>query len=105
MRLFADVGSAIIIDAMVSDSPLGTVRRIAARKAEPGQNFLSSHGIGIAETLALGRVLNLLPTTLLIYGIEVRHAAAETALVPQVRDAIPELLRAIAMDLEVVVLH
>lgn len=102
LTLFEDVGAAVVIDAMVSDSPLGTVRRIAVNEAEPGQAFVSSHGIGIAETLALGKVLNLLPTTLLLYGIEARYAAAETALAPQVRDAIPELLQAIEMDLELV---
>lgn len=102
LMLFKDVSAAVVIDAMISGAPLGTVRRFAENEAEPGHGFLSSHGIGIAETLALGRVLNLLPATLVLYGIEGRHVVGETGLAPQVCAAIPELLHAVEADLKLV---
>ena len=61
---------AILLDAMCSGAPPGSVRRL--RRAElarlPVQH--SSHGLGVAEALALGERLDLLPPRLLLLGIE-----------------------------------
>lgn len=103
LMLFDGVELAIVIDAMRSGAALGTVRKFSANELEPEQDFVSSHGVSVAETVALGRVLDLLPATLLLYGIEVQRAMPAAELHPRVRAAIPVLLRAIAMDLEAAV--
>ncbi len=66
----ADV--VIVVDAMVSGAPPGTVRRIDPER-EPIPAVLyrgSTHGLGLAEAVELARSLGQSPRTLLIYGIE-----------------------------------
>jgi hydrogenase maturation protease len=68
---------AIIIDAMQAGLPPGTVRQFSAEQIGSETGLLSTHGFGVAETLALGHSLakatgesELLPKQLSIIGIE-----------------------------------
>lgn len=65
-------GLALIADAVRSGAEPGTVRRIDATSEDvPALPVGSStHGLGLAEAVAMGRVLDRLPEKLLIYGIE-----------------------------------
>ena len=72
MDAWSGADLAIVVDAMVSDSPPGTVRRIDAT-ATPipvSVNLASTHGMGAAEAIELARSLDRLPPRLLVYGIE-----------------------------------
>jgi hydrogenase maturation protease len=100
LALLRDVDVAIVIDAMRCGVSVGTVRKLAAHELAPPGGVVSSHGISVAENIALGRALSLLPPTLLLYGIEALRAAPATEPDQEVRAAIPELLDAIALDLE-----
>jgi hydrogenase maturation protease len=61
-----------LTDAVMSGAPAGTVHRIdVARKALlPRPRCRSTHGLGLAEAVELGRTLGRLPRSLVIYGIE-----------------------------------
>ncbi len=61
---------AILLDAMRSGAPPGTLRRMDMLELDDSAGLLSSHGFGVAEALALGRALEELPPRVLIYGIE-----------------------------------
>ncbi len=61
---------AILIDAMHSGLPFGTVRRLDPSQLIRQAGPISSHDIGVAETLAMGATLGDLPPRLLILGIE-----------------------------------
>ena len=98
--LFEGVTAAIMIDAMQSGVEVGTVQKFAASELEPEQDFLSSHGISVAEIVGLGRALGVLPATLLLYGIEVHGAVPGAALHPRVCAALSILLRAITLDVQ-----
>jgi hydrogenase maturation protease len=100
LMLFEGVTAAIMIDAMQSGVEVGTVQKFAASELEPEQDFLSSHGISVAEIVGLGRALGVLPATLLLYGIEVHGAVPGAALHPRVRAALSILLRAITLDVQ-----
>ena len=62
----------VVVDAMFSGAPAGTVRRLdTARKPLPADLFRgSTHGLGLAEAVELARSLGRLPPALVIYGIE-----------------------------------
>jgi len=62
----------VVVDAMSSAAPAGTVRRIdVSREPLPGDLFRgSTHGLGLAEAVELARSLGRLPPSLVIYGIE-----------------------------------
>ena len=65
---------AILLDAMRSGAPPGTLRRMDMLELDDSAGLLSSHGFGVAEALALGRALEELPPRVLIYGIETGQA-------------------------------
>jgi hydrogenase maturation protease len=62
----------VLIDAVRSGAPPGTVHRIDLKETRPGflKSYGSTHGLGIAEAVELARSLNRLPETLILYGIE-----------------------------------
>ena len=65
-----DQDAAVIIDAMQSCRAPGKVRVIALSELQYPERPLSGHAMGVAEALALGRQLTLLPERLHILGIE-----------------------------------
>jgi len=60
----------------------------------------SSHAWGLAQAVALGRVLKQLPPYLVIYGIEGRNFGLGQGLSPAVAEAIPEVARRIKREIE-----
>lgn len=81
LTLLAAAGGTLIIDAMCSGAPAGTVRLFAADELAGETGLLSSHGFGVVDALALGRALGRatgagLPEALLILGIEMDETVA-----------------------------
>lgn len=72
--LLDGVESAVLIDACVSDAPVGTIRRFDLARGEvpPPARAVSSHGMGLAEALALARALGQLPAHCIVYAVEGR---------------------------------
>lgn len=64
---------AVLIDAMHSGAPAGTVRELAATELEMLVKPVSSHGFDLGATLHLARTLDALPRHLRILGIEMAH--------------------------------
>ena len=69
---WSEVEEAIAIDAVSSGAAAGTVHRIeAAEEALPLElRRGSTHAMGLADAIELGRELNRLPRRLLLLGIE-----------------------------------
>jgi hydrogenase maturation protease len=93
----------IVADAVVSGGAPGTIYRFDAH--DPAATFpvswsTSSHGWGLSEALALGKVFQDLPPVLIIYGIEGENFGIGDALSPAVAAAIPEAARRIAADIQ-----
>ena len=85
----ADV--AVVIDAVSSGADPGTVHRFDATSAPlPARlrGSTSSHALGLAEAIELGRTLGRLPGRLLVYGIEGERFEAGTELTPAVAAAV-----------------
>jgi hydrogenase maturation protease len=79
LALLGEADAAIIIDAMCAGLPAGSVRRFAAAELGADSGLMSSHGFGIAESLALGHALAgsgvlRLPPQLAVLGIEMADA-------------------------------
>ena len=91
----ADV--AVVIDAVSSGAEPGTVHRFDATAAPlPARlrRSTSSHALGLAEAIELGRTLGRLPARLLVYGIEGERFEAGMELTPAVAAAV----EAVALD-------
>jgi len=86
---------AVIVDAAVSGASPGTVRRLEAG-AQPLPRDLarcSSHGLGLAEAVELGKALGRLPGRLVIYAVEAATLEQGAAMSPEVTAAADEVVR------------
>lgn len=89
----------VVIDAVTSGAPAGTLHRLdAADGPLPAHLFShSTHGWGVAQAIELGRSLGRLPSRLTVWGIESRVFDAGRTLSPAVEravDAVTEQLAA-----------
>ena len=93
----------IVVDAVVSGGVPGSIHRFDAH--DPAAIFPvswspSSHGWGLSEALALGKVFQNLPPVLIIYGIEGEDFSMGDRLSPAVAAAIPEAARRIIQEIQ-----
>ena len=67
-------GRAVIIDAMQTGAPAGTVRRFSISELPKTRNLASSHDVDLPTALETGRTLGLqMPEEITIFGIEARE--------------------------------
>ena len=91
LDMWREADVAVVIDAVSSGADPGTVHRFDATSAPlPARlrGSTSSHALGLAEAIELGRTLGRLPGRLLVYGIEGERFEAETELTPAVAAAV-----------------
>lgn len=79
LTLLGEADAALIIDAMRSGAPAGTVRRFAYDDLGTQSALMSSHGFGVAEALTLGGALGALPDEVVVIGIEMGEGEAGLA--------------------------
>lgn len=93
LDLWNGADEVVVIDAMRSGSPAGTVRRFDGPEEllDVREGFGSTHGLGLVTAIGLGKQLGRLPRRLVVYGIEagdvapgVELSAAVTAAVERV---------------------
>jgi len=89
---------AVVIDAVRSGAAPGTVHRFdASRTPLPAalRSSTSTHAVGLAEAIELGRALARLPPRLIVYGIEGERFDAGDGLTPAVAAAIGAVAAAV----------
>ncbi len=94
-------GVAVVLDAAASGAAPGTIHRLEAGD-EPLPRAIagcSSHGLGLAEAVALAKALGRLPGRLVIYAIEAKTLEAGAALSPEVAAAAREVARRVAREI------
>jgi len=71
IETWASAQKVIVVDAVSSDSPPGTIYRLdATEQPLPGKVFQSStHAFGLHDAIELARALHRLPRQIIIYGI------------------------------------
>ncbi len=98
MRLWKGFPIVMLIDAVHSGSPPGTLHRLDASQNAIPARFLctSSHQFGVAEAVETARALGELPEHVIVFGVEIEHCVAGTppALYAVVRSALLTALRA-----------
>jgi hydrogenase maturation protease len=101
MEAWSGSRETIVVDALGSGAPPGTIRRLdASSKRLPAELFRgSTHALGLAEAVELARALGRLPQRLLVYGIEGESFAAGSVLSPAVERAVEELARELSEQL------
>lgn len=83
-------GAALVVDAVSSGAPPGTVHRVDALTDHLPEPLAgpSTHTLGLAEAIELARALDRLPARLVVIGIEGERFEAGEGLSAAVEDAI-----------------
>ncbi len=89
LDLMQETDRLIIVDAVSSSAPAGTIFQINASKELFPSNFftVSSHSIDIAKTIELAKAINCLPEFVLIYGIVGKDFSFTESLSPEARES------------------
>lgn len=96
LDLLGEVEAAVIVDAVQSAHPPGTVHRLTEEELQSfTSDAKSAHGWGLAETLKLGvQLMNSRPRIRVI-GITARKFDMGTEMSDAVRGAIPDICKAV----------
>ena len=90
----------VVIDAVRNGGVGGELHRVEVSDLFGAERstLASSHHGGLAEAVALGRILERLPDRLVVYGVEPVDMLAGSDLSPEVRGALPQLLDAVSAE-------
>jgi hydrogenase maturation protease len=91
----------ILVDAVQSGAPPGTLHRLDARAEKLPVWFSrsSTHSFGVAEAIELARTMGELPAQLVVCGIEGLDFSAGTELSPDVAAVVPAAAKFIQREL------
>ena len=105
LDLMKGADTTILIDAVQSGQPPGTIHRLILPddlglliQSSWNSGTTSTHGFGLGETLTLSHTLDTLPTTTLEYGIELGQTNLGTVVSSTVKQAIDGVVSAIEQD-------
>ncbi|HAA89871.1 MAG: Hydrogenase maturation protease [Thermoanaerobacterales bacterium 50_218] len=91
LDLWEGINKVIIVDAVRSGAPPGTVFSFDLSDLLAPEMSLSSHGFNIVDAIELGKALGQLPEQLVIVGIEIlREEPFQEGLSPEVAAAVPQ---------------
>ena len=103
LELMGRCDRLILVDAVVSGAPPGTVHRERWRSGllgERGVERASSHGLGLREVLELAATLGRLPVQVELWGVEIVSTAPGEGLSPAVAAALPAIVAQLRQELE-----
>jgi len=92
--------TALVVDAVESGAPPGTLHRFdASEQSLPERLFRSStHSFGVGEAIELARALGRLPGSVIVYGIEGGAFEAGEGLSGDVAEAVERVAAAVLAD-------
>ena len=101
LEAWKGVDCVILVDAVLSGAPPGTIHRLDARIEKlPGWfSHSSTHLFGIGEAIELARIMEELPAKLIVYGIEGLDFSPGTELSPEVAEVVPAAANLILQEI------
>jgi hydrogenase maturation protease len=92
--------AVVVIDAMRSGGRPGTIVRLRAHERALPIGFArsSTHSFGLAEVVELGRAMQALPASVIVYGIEGKSFALGEGLSPEVEPAVGEVVECVLRE-------
>jgi hydrogenase maturation protease len=103
MERWRGANGVIMVDAVSSGAPPGTIHRLDARRQAIPIDFFSysTHAFSVAEAVEMARVLDQLPPKMIIYGIEGGSFEFGTSPSPALEAAVSQVIESILKDLEI----
>ena len=95
VSLWGPDDDVVVVDAIVSSAPPGTIVEIDALAAPlPADvSWATTHGAGVAEGIELARALGLLPKTLVVIGVSARQFELGAPMSVEVERAVARVVR------------
>jgi hydrogenase maturation protease len=102
LEVWKDSDHVLVVDAVRSGAAPGTVHRFDAEDGSLAgfRAGTSSHGLSLAEAVALAKGLGCLPRRLVVYGIEAERLEVGVGLSPPVARGVVEATARILAELE-----
>ena len=93
MEAWHDAAAVVLVDAVQTGAPPGTVHRWEAHERSLPRVVVASstHAFGVGEAIEIARALDRLPGRVVVYGIEGACFVPGTAPSPEVEGALPGL--------------
>jgi hydrogenase maturation protease len=107
IELLRGTSAAILVDAISSGKPPGTIHRFdtARGPVSPALFRFSTHGFGVSEGIETARALGLLPPVTILFGIEGETFIRTVGLSDAVVRNVPSLLAMIEEEIEHLLVH
>jgi hydrogenase maturation protease len=101
LDLWDGLDTVVVVDALRSGAPPGTVHRIEAIEAPLPRDLrlASTHAMGIADALELGRALGRAPRRVVVLGVEGSSFGMGDELTPAVACALDALTSSVLREL------
>lgn len=98
--LWRDRDVVLMVDAAVSGAPAGSVHRLdcAATASVWPPSPVSSHGLSVADAIALALTLDALPRTLVVFAVEAADLSHGRGLSAPVADAVAVVADAVLAE-------
>jgi hydrogenase maturation protease len=102
MALWEGQHCVIVVDAVCSGAPAGTVHRFEAHQERIPSRFFnySTHAFSLAEAVEMSRTLGTLPRRLVLFGIEGENFASGPSLSLSVQRAVRRLAQRLPRELD-----
>lgn len=98
--VLADRDKVVVIDAIESQSPPGTVFRLRSEELMPSPgSTLSLHQLGLVESLMMAQQLGCAPRQVVVFGIQPDQVIPGLDLTPEVANAIPRVVDAVLEEI------
>jgi len=91
----------IVVDAVDADIEPGTVLRLKPQDLiSVGNQSISLHDFGLAETLNMARQLNCEPKDVVIFGVKPKDISPGLGLTPEISSILPKLIELVLAEIE-----
>ena len=102
LELWDGLDAVVVVDAVRSGAPAGTVHRVDAGDGPLPRDLglASTHAMGIADALELGRTIGQAPRRVVVLGIEGTSFGMGQEMTPAVAAALDGLVASVLRELE-----
>jgi hydrogenase maturation protease len=100
---WAGLETLVVVDAVVTGAPPGTVHRVDAGNGPLPRDLglASTHAVGVADALELGRAVGRAPRRVVVLGVEGAAFGMGADMTPEVARAVDDVVAAVLAELGV----
>lgn len=99
LELMREAQTVFLIDAVKTGNQIGTIHCFQNDEIAAVTTSLSTHGLGVAEAMKIGKILQILPPKVLLYGVEIDDVQLQFTRSEPIEQAIETLVIRLESDI------